>query len=111
MIPNAELIRAVLDGKQVELRSKGAQEWRTFANPESAISHLAGFHGHSFEFRIKPEAKKVWLYLNADGESGSDTYREFVVDAARYDGAKKLYRVEIDADTGEPIGVFVEDVE
>ncbi len=110
MIPNAELIRAVLDGKQVEFRCAGDAEWRTFANPESAISHLATFSAKSFEFRIKPEVKKTWLMLYDGRFINLRDYAD-AIDTARHYGIKKLYRIEIDATTGDPIGMFVEDVE
>ncbi len=109
MIPNEHLIRAVLDGNQVEYRYKknDAAEWGVFESQAVAVSALAVYNTDNFEFRLKPEAKKVWFFFLDNGESYSHPSRETAARDACYYNIKKLYRVEIDATTGEPLGVFV----
>lgn len=57
-IPNADLIRAILDGKVVQKRYPGVGEWRDAA-PAASIETLAS-GSLDYEFRIKPETVVHW---------------------------------------------------
>ncbi len=111
MILNAELIRAVLDGKVVQWRGVDPCDpkvWTDMGAEAAIVGLVRRLAGH--EFRLKPEVKKTWLTLY-DGRFINLRSHAWAIGTARYYGIKKLYRVEIDAATGEPIGVFVEAVE
>lgn len=53
VIPHADLIRAVLDGKEVEYLSNDNLGWRRFSESANALLYMANCP--HWQYRIKPE--------------------------------------------------------
>lgn len=112
-IPNADLIRAILDGKTVQRRYPGVGEW-TDAHPATAIQSLASGGGSAYEFRLKPEPLVLWhtvhrnkhtgLYVGGGFNNNKEVARDY---AQRNNG--KLLRLELDAETLDVISARTEE--
>lgn len=105
-IPHADLIRAVLDGKVVQLRFPDEDMvWREYG-ARRTIGWLTSGPGRKPESRIKPEPVVKWCGLHEGaGSKGSysiESYRS-EEDARKsirlLENGSKLLRIELDPDT------------
>lgn len=69
------VIQAHKNGKKIQLRRKGSSDWTPSAGP--------GWDFVRFDYRVKPEKKKLYAIYDHDGR--------FVVSRAEEDFAKKDY--------------------
>ena len=108
-IPNAELIRAVLDGQVVQV-TPNDDGW-TDMDPSVAVATLVRA-APGLKFRIKPRSLVHWLpvYRGKDGAGLGNVY----VDRSRIPRelpagpVVKVIRIELDAGTLEPVSVSAE---
>lgn len=94
-ITNADLIRAVLDGKTVQRCVN--DEWQDLSNPRGAIVCLAT---SAYKVRLKPESMVRWLAITKDGDDiiVSSDYVDRANAVERAGPGGKLLRLEIDGD-------------
>lgn len=101
-IPNADLIRAVLDGKTVQRKMQPSGAWDTYALARDALADLISY-GDAYEWRFKPEPVVLWGavwhkwdYTLANIEDNS---REAAAVRAKHEKDGKVLRIELDPDT------------
>lgn len=59
--PHAEVIKAWVDGKQIEFRTDDRDKWTSLAGPEQ--SNVCPEFRKDFQYRIKPKSKvKKWRW-------------------------------------------------
>lgn len=111
-IPNAELIRAVLDGQVVQV-TPNDDGW-TDMDPSVAVATLVRA-APGLKFRLKPRSIVQWLpvYRSKDGAGLGNVYidRHRIPRELPAGPVVKLIRLELDADTLEPISASAEPVE
>jgi hypothetical protein len=108
-IPNAELIRAVLDGQVVQV-TPNEDGW-TDMDPNVAVATLVRA-APGLKFRLKPQSIVEWIpiYRGKDGAGLGNIY----VDRSRIPRelpagpVVKVIRLELDAQTLEPVSVTAE---
>jgi hypothetical protein len=111
-IPNAELIRAVLDGQVVQV-TPNDDGW-TDMDPSVAVATLVRA-APGLKFRLKPRSLVHWLpvYRGKDGAGLGNVY----VDRGRIPRelpagpVVKVIRIELDANTLEPVSMVAESYE
>lgn len=111
-IPNAELIRAVLDGQVVQV-TPNEDGW-TDMDPTVAVATLVRA-APGLKFRLKPRSLVQWLpvYRGKEGAGLGNVY----VDRSRIPRdlpagpVVKVLRLELDAETLEPVSVSAEPIE
>jgi hypothetical protein len=106
-IPNAELIQAVLDGQVVQV-TPNEDGW-TDMDPAVAVATLVR-SAPGLKFRLKPRSLVHWLPVYRSGQAGAgigNVYvdRERVPRELPAGKVVKLIRLELDADTLEPLSV------
>lgn len=108
-IPNAELIRAVLDGQVVQV-TPNDDGW-TDMDPSVAVATLVRA-APGLKFRIKPRSVVQWLpvYRSKDGAGLGNVYvdRNRIPRELPAGPVVKLIRLELDAETLEPISASAE---
>jgi hypothetical protein len=109
-IPNAELIRAVLDGQIVQV-TPNEDGW-TDMDPSIAVATLVRA-APGLKFRLKPNSIVHWLpvYRHKDGAAGlGNVYvdRNRIPRELPAGPVVKLIRLELDAETLEPISASAE---
>lgn len=112
-IPNADLIRAVLDGQVVQV-TPNEDGW-TDMDPAVAVATLVR-SAPGLKFRLKPRSLVEWLpvYRGKDGRAGlGNVYvdRSRVPRELPAGPVVKVIRLELDADTLEPVSVTAEPFE
>lgn len=113
-IPNRELIRAVLDGKTVQWRSKVLRvggKWDD-VSARDAIVYLAEA-SPSLEFRLKPEPVVFWGYVEMDKQGRRDAKicRDELAARAEYrsyPGIRSVLRIEVDPENFSVINARME---
>jgi hypothetical protein len=110
-IPNAELIRAVLDGQVVQVTPGDDAGW-TDMDPGVAVATLVRA-APGLRFRLKPRSLVHWLPVvrNSHGETSlGNVYvdRKLVPRALPAGEVVRLLRIELDAGTLEPVSVTTE---
>jgi len=109
-IPNADLIRAVLEGQVVQV-TPNEDGW-TDMDPSVAIATLVRA-APGLKFRLKPRSLVHWLPVYRDGARGAGVGNVYV-DRGKVPRelpagpVVKLIRLELDADTLEPVSVTTE---
>ncbi|TFZ07660.1 hypothetical protein [Ramlibacter humi] len=111
-IPNADLIRAVLDGQVVQV-TPNDDGW-TDMDPAVAVATLVrGAPG--LKFRLKPRSLVHWLpvYRGKDGVGVGNVYldRSRIPRELPAGPVVKVIRLELDAGTLEPLSVTAEPLE
>lgn len=106
-IPNAELIQAVLDGQIVQV-TPNEDGW-TDMDPAVAVATLVR-SAPGLKFRLKPRSLVHWLPVYRHEKTGAglgNVYvdRERVPRDLPAGRVVKLIRLELDADTLEPVSV------
>lgn len=106
-IPNADLIQAVLDGQVVQV-TPNEDGW-TDMDPAVAVATLVR-SAPGLKFRLKPRSLVHWLPVYRDDRTGAgigNVYidRERVPRELPAGKVVKLIRLELDADTLEPLSV------
>lgn len=106
-IPNAELIQAVLDGQVVQV-TPNEDGW-TDMDPAVAVATLVR-SAPGLKFRLKPRSLVHWLPVYRHDKTGpglGNVYvdRERVPRELPAGKVVKLIRLELDADTLEPLSV------
>lgn len=99
-IPNADLIRAALDGKVVQSSVGPTDQWKTFADTRTAIHALSSIK--PWRFRLRPEAVVMYAVVRPSLSDGAglaecDSREEAAEYARKYGG--KVLRLELDSDT------------
>jgi hypothetical protein len=111
-IPNAELIRAVLDGQVVQV-TPNDDGW-TDMDPSVAVATLVRA-APGLKFRIKPRSVVQWLpvYRSKDGAGLGNVYvdRNRIPRELPAGPVVKLIRLELDAETLEPISASSESLD
>lgn len=109
-IPNAELIRAVLDGQVVQV-TPNDDGW-TDMDPTVAVATLVRA-APGLKFRLKPRTLVHWLPVYRSQKNGAGIGNVYV-DRTRVPRelpageVVKFIRLELDADSLEPVGVTTE---
>lgn len=105
-IPNAELIQAVLDGQIVQV-TPNEDGW-TDMDPAVAVATLVR-SAPGLKFRLKPRSLVHWLpvYRDKAGAGLGNVYVDRTRVPRELPAGKviKLIRLELDADTLEPLSV------
>lgn len=106
-IPNAELIQAVLNGQTVQV-TPNEDGW-TDMDPAVAVATLVR-SAPGLKFRLKPRSLVHWLPVYRSDRSGAglgNVYvdRERVPRELPAGKVVRLIRLELDADTLEPVSV------
>ncbi len=97
MVPNAHLIRAVLEGKIVQMRPDSSAKWLDMSGHDAVaqlVNHPLGI------YRLKPEPVVLWATVKPRGIVGQES--ELSARAAAQhasDGPWKVLRIELDPDT------------
>ncbi|HYF19032.1 MAG TPA: hypothetical protein VEA40_14275 [Ramlibacter sp.] len=108
-IPNAELIRAVLDGQVVQV-TPNDDGW-TDMDPAVAVATLVRA-APGLRFRLKPRTSVNWLpvYRGEEGPMLGNVYidRDRVPRQLPAGPVLRILRVELDPDTLEPLAVTSE---
>ncbi len=112
-IPNAELIQAVLNGQVVQVTPNEDDGW-TDMDPSVAVTTLVRA-APGLKFRLKPQTLVHWLPVyrhERDGAGIGNVYvdRSRVPRELPAGPVVKLLRLELDAETLEPISVTSEQV-
>lgn len=101
--PHADLIRAVLDGKVVQVKGASSGAWFDLPVDKDTIQRLLS--SESLEFRLKPEPVVWWfpitLFNNALQHNDACPTREDAVGWCEHNGEGvlvSLLRVELDPD-------------
>ncbi|MBK0391885.1 hypothetical protein [Ramlibacter algicola] len=106
-IPNADLIRAVLDGQVVQVTPGGDHAW-TDMDPAIAVSTLVRA-ASGLRFRLKPRSVIAWIPLLRTPEGlvpGAPVPTREEIPAHLPEGpVARVLRLEFDAYSGEPAGV------
>ena len=106
-IPNADLIRAVLDGQVVQVTPGGENAW-TDMDPAIAVSTLVRAAA-GLRFRLRPRSVVAWIPLLRTPEGlvpGTPVPTREEIPAHLPEGpVARVLRLEFDAYTGEPAGV------
>lgn len=98
-IKNADLIRAVLDGKKFQWRAVGKYvgQWREWNGEDSSLIEDLLENSPDYEYRIAPKVRSIWLLVNKCGAY-------FTFDSRPQPdivSGKTLLRHDFDAETGE----------
>lgn len=108
-IPNAELIRAVLDGQVVQV-TPNEDGW-TDMDPHVAVATLVRA-APGLKFRLKPRSIVEWLpvFRGKDGAGLGNVYvdRNRIPRELPAGPVVKVIRLELDAETLEPLSVSAE---
>ena len=109
-IPNADLIRAVLDGQVVQV-TPNEDGW-TDMDPSVAVATLVRA-APGLKFRLKPRSLVQWLPVYRTGDGGAGLGNVYV-DRSRIPRelpagpVVKVIRIELDAESLEPSSVTTE---
>ncbi len=112
-IPNAELIQAVLNGQVVQVTPTDNEGW-TDMDPSIAITTLVRA-APGLKFRLKPRTLVHWLPVYRNEREGAGLGNVYL-DRSRVPRelpagpVVKLLRLELDAESLEPISVTSEPV-
>jgi hypothetical protein len=109
-VPNADLIRAVLEGQVVQV-SPGGDTW-TDMDPAIAVATLVRA-ASGLRFRLKPHSVVAWIPLVRTSHGlvpGAPVPTREEIPARLPEGpVARVLRLEFDAYSGEPAGVTVTD--
>jgi hypothetical protein len=109
-VPNAELIRAVLDGQVVQV-TPNEDGW-TDMDPTVAVATLVRA-APGLKFRLKPRSVVQWLPVYRSGKDGAGLGNVYV-ERSRIPRelpagpVVKVIRLELDAESLEPVSVTAE---
>ena len=110
-IPNPELIQAVLHGQVVQVTPNNDEGW-TDMDPSIAVATLVR-NAPGLRFRLKPKMLVSWLPIYRHAQNGAgigNVYvdRDRVPRELPAGPVVKFIRLELDAQTLEPVSVTTE---
>jgi hypothetical protein len=112
-IQHADLIRAVLDGKTLQVtdeRGVPKKDWSTFSGP-SALRMLIDYPDRYY--RVKPDSTVRYMAVFVNGDLGPPrASKDLAFSAANKtwgDGLAKVLRIELDPDTLDVVSAKTED--
>ena len=97
-IKNADLIRAVLDGKQVQYKDR-TLGWLDYVDSKRAISALLSWEKD--EFRIKPEPMVIYILPRSDTTSLTFLSELNLISCVAYQAGVRYIKLEVDKETLE----------
>lgn len=109
-IRHADLIRAVLDGKVVQMKAPGGTAFNDLAGDDRVkVSTIVNYT--DCEFRLKPETLVRWVPMTEAGHVyGGHGERKAAVEAALRMRATRLVRLEVDPVSKQVVGTKTEEV-
>jgi hypothetical protein len=104
-VKHADLIRAALDGKEIQW-SPGGAGWQTFLSPDNAIYYMTG-RPSLYQYRIKPEPKPDTVYYDVV-RRGKYTSLETLKEGFGHMDGEYCVKLTINGETGEKTVEIVE---